>query len=350
MYLIVLVIFLLLFLYVNKTETFNQKLIGCEDTIFVSIASYRDKLCSQTINSLFSKAKYPEKITVGICQQNDSTDIECEEQMIDFKWKQNIKIIRIPHIDAKGPTWARYLCSTLWKNEKYYLQIDSHTLFKKDWDIKCINMIKELKQNGIKKPLISHYPKIHTDIEHQDVNKDIPIICKSFFNDRKMISFLGAENISIEQSRFKPTPYIAAGMFFVESTFLKHVPYDPNLPYLFVGEEILHSIRFWTHGYDIFTPSENIIFHYYTRSNEPKIWTDKTYTDENALNKVKTLLGIHKLPIVPDLNHNMEKYGLGNIRTIKDYFDFAGIDLNTQSVSRDFCKDDILPIFNKYKL
>ena len=28
---------------------------------------------------------------------------------------------------------------------------------------------------------------------------------------------------------------------------------------MFVGEEILHSARVWTHGYDIFAPDENLV-------------------------------------------------------------------------------------------
>ena len=34
---------------------------------------------------------------------------------------------------------------------------------------------------------------------------------------------------------------------------------DPNLDMMFVGEEILHSARMWTHGYDIFSPDENLV-------------------------------------------------------------------------------------------
>ena len=34
---------------------------------------------------------------------------------------------------------------------------------------------------------------------------------------------------------------------------------DPNLGMMFVGEEILHSARVWTRGYDIFAPDENLV-------------------------------------------------------------------------------------------
>ena len=39
--------------------------------IFVSIASYRDNVCVDTINSIYENANEPENIFLGICQQND---------------------------------------------------------------------------------------------------------------------------------------------------------------------------------------------------------------------------------------------------------------------------------------
>ncbi len=286
-----------------------------------------------TINSLYENAKYPENIFVGLCQQNDEKDIDCNP-----KWNSQIRTIRVKHTEAKGPTWARYLCSTLFYNETYYLQIDSHCLFSRDWDSKLINMIKRLKTSGVNKPILSHYTREHTVKDTLgDVKEQVPGICKSFVNERGIISFLGAEEIKYEKDALPmPNAYAAGGMIFGESAFVKEVPYDPNLPYLFVGEEILHSARLWTHGWDIFTPTENVIYHYYTREHEPKIWSDISYSDEGALDRVKDLM-----------NGREDIYGLGNKRTITAYYEYTGINKNY----RDFCHDkDIRQVYNKYKL
>lgn len=328
-------------------ETFTSEQ---EETIFVSVASYRDNKCLQTINSIFEQAEIPNRVFVGVCQQNKEEDLDCE----DPKWKSQIRMIRVPHYDAKGPTWARYLCSTLCNNETYYLQIDSHTLFSKNWDTKLIAMIKLLKKNGVKKPVLSHYPKIHEDFDkdQKEANHHVPTICKSFFNDSKMISFMGAHNIKATPGNPIPTPYMAAGMIFGESSFLKEIPFDPNLPNLFVGEEILHSIRFWTHGWDIFTPTENVVYHYYTRKGEPKFWEDsKHFDDKDATNKVRSILGLKNAKeIAPYLKQNMDMYGLGKQRSLADYFEFAGINVKDATVSRDFCYDkNIHEVFEKYK-
>lgn len=318
-----------------------------DETIFVSIASYRDSKCSLTLNSLFQNAKYPQRINVGICQQNDEKNdshIEC----FNPKYKSRIRMLRLPHYEAKGPTWARYLCSKLWNGETYYFQIDSHTLFRKDWDVRLINMIKELKKRGIKKPLISHYPKIDADIKKQDNDNTVTTICKGFFNHQDMISLEGAHIIPVTD--FKPTAYVAGGMFFAESKFLNEVPFDPNLPYLFTGEEILHSVRFWTNGWDIFTPNENIIYHYYTRSDEPKVWNDsKTYNEKDAFDKVMYILKLKDIKLPLYMMENIDKYGVGNVRTLEQYFEYAGINVKEKKFNRNFCYDKNIPeIFKKY--
>lgn len=310
------------------------------NTIFVSIASYRDSLCSDTLQSLFSMAENPSNIFVGICLQNDSNDPDC----IHPDFSNNIRKITIPHYEAKGPTYARYLCSTLCQNETFYMQIDSHTKFVKHWDTLCIRMINDIKSQGLSnKPVLSHYPKEYSTYDSYNESQKhlVPRMCKSFFNDRGMLSFSGSNEMHSNNTYYK-TPYLASGMFFCESYFLKELPYDPNLDYLFVGEEILHSIRFFTNGWDIFTPSENIIFHYYTRPNDPKIWTDNPYySDMNAFLKVKKYLELEDTQTL-DNNHNImlnfDKYGLGKTRSLQDYYDFAQIDVKNKKVYSDFCK------------
>lgn len=314
--------------------------------IFVSIASYRDDVCTTTLDSLYTMADKKENIYVGICQQNhidEDNNIDCLSK--GYQNNPNVKIIRIPHFEAKGPTHARYLCSTLWDGEEYFLQIDSHSKFVKGWDTLCINMITNIKNKGLsKKPVLSHYPKeISTYNKYNDTIKhNVTRICKSFFNNRDMISFMGAEEINSNNIPYM-TPYIAGGMLFCESYFLKELPFDPNLPFLFVGEEILHSIRFYTHGWDVFTPTENIVFHEYTRSDKPKIWTDNPYySDMPAFNKVKYYLKLidNDNNITNDLKFNLDKYGLGKVRTLEDYYSFAGIDIVNKKVYKNFCKEN----------
>ena len=153
----------------NKVWNVNIK----ENTIFVSIASYRDNECKKTIKSLFNNAKNKNNCYIGICQQNNyNIDNDC---LINNEWNCNIRIIRIPYYEAKGPTYARYLCSGLWNGEEYYLQIDSHTTFIKDWDEKLINMIKEIKNRKLYLSTpVEFLPNLqcsHTNLYVQNINE-----------------------------------------------------------------------------------------------------------------------------------------------------------------------------------
>jgi hypothetical protein len=151
---------------------------------------------------------------------------------------------------------------------------------------------------------------------------------------------MGAEEKETNGVAYR-TPYVAGGMLFCEAYFLKELPFDPNLPFLFVGEEILHSIRFYTHGWDVFTPTEHIVFHEYTRAEKPKIWTDNpTYSDMPAFNKVKVYLSLLEKDLSVDIKFNMEKYGLGKRRTLEEYYKFAGIDIVNKKVYKNFCREN----------
>lgn len=293
-----------------------------KNCIFVSIASYRDKLCSDTIKSLYENAKYPKNIYLGICQQNKINDDDCLKGLdID---NSRIKILRIPHTEAKGPTYARYLCSNLWDGEEYFLQIDSHTKFIKNWDVKCILSIKNLKKIS-NKPVLSHYPRNFKDYDNYKIHQKfkVPYIKNFYFNKYNIIKYDGARIINTNNTFIK-TPFVTGGMLFAESSFLKELPYDPNLEYLFTGEEILHSLRFYTFGYDIYIPNQNILFHYYIRDDNPKIWEDLKYNQKKNIT-IKKVSKVLNSKTNNDANIILGKYGLGNIKTIEEFRNYLNI-------------------------
>lgn len=312
-------------------------------TIFVSVASYRDDVCSNTIKSLYENAEFPQRIFVGICQQNADEDMDCVENLNSDKIPQeNIRIIRLHNTEAKGPTYARYLCTTLWKGEDFFLQIDSHSLFVKSWDTKCIDMINRIKSEGLsQKPVISHYPLEDTDYtNNRYTNRDVPRVCRAYFNDRGVINFHEAEIIDTKDEFYR-VPFSTGGMLFAPSSILIEVPYDPNLPYLFAGEEVVYSLRLFTNGYDVFTPTENILYHEYTRETKPKFWSDLSYDDSDAISKVKYYLGLLEFDKLPKTMHiDLDKYGPGKVRSVSEFLDFAKIDTKAKLVYSNFCKPD----------
>lgn len=67
-------------------------------------------------------------------------------------------------------------------------------------------------------------------------------------------------------------PVVGAGYVVAHSSFLEKVPFDPFLPWIFMGEEIILSARLWTAGYDLFSPAQAVLGHIYNRQHTPKFW------------------------------------------------------------------------------
>jgi hypothetical protein len=207
----------------------------------------------------------------------------------------------------------------MYRGEDFFFQIDSHCLFVQDWDEKLIRMILS---TGNPRAILSHYPKRYEDYESDpDPSSNVTVIKRAFVNKNGIITFHGAEHASPPRTPDRAY-FIAAGFLFVSGAFLKEVPFDPDLDHLFAGEEILLTIRAYTNGWDVYTPNLDILYHKYTRKNEPKFWDYYTYkAPTEAEKKVKSLT--HPAATAATA---ATRYGLGNIRTVREFYQSAPID------------------------
>lgn len=300
-----------------------------EPTIFVSVASYRDAQCSATIRDLFQQADKPARVFVGVCEQN--APASPAEACVPVSLPKNVRRISIPHLEAKGPTYARYLCSTLYRGETWFCQIDSHTRFVKGWDTKAIDNIKKCPS---KKAILTHYPRKIEEFGASD--SGVPVLCKSKFDNNGVVTFESVILAPPKSGVPRPVPFVSGGFVFMPGTAVTDVPFDPDLPHLFQGEEILHSARLWTSGYDFFTPLDNIVYHQYERKDVPKFWSDVpdfSQGQATTLRKVRQLLGLEQPAIT------QYAYGMGKVRALEDYWKFAGIDVlkKTADSQSKFC-------------
>lgn len=154
-----------------KLEAINKyNDYGNNETIFIGICSYRDIQCIHTILNLFETALYPDRLRIGIFQQNNITDLDCTNfyEIINCDpltsnfihpicgRQSQIKIARIHYLDAKGPMYGRYRTELFYNNENYAMQIDSHSRMIPCWDNILISMFKKLNNQYA---VISTYPK-----------------------------------------------------------------------------------------------------------------------------------------------------------------------------------------------
>lgn len=307
------------------------------NTIFVSVASYRDVECSRTIRDMFAKATHPERVFVGVCEQNVASNIEEACVRGASIPTRQIRRVQMPSTEAKGPTYARYICSKLYRGESVFMQIDSHTTFTKGWDVKVFRQLSMCPdpQNTV----LTTYP--HDDSSYTIDEPSVPVICSGKWNEDGIPTF---EAVVKQPAFFKggrpmPTAFASAGLLIFPGSILKRVPYDPNLPHLFQGEEALYTCRLWTAGCDLFCPSENIVLHHYLRKESPKYWTDapKAYSDGKAesLVRVRRIMGLQQ-PVIPP---GSDPFALGKVRTMDQYWSFSGLDpiRKTKSSAQRFC-------------
>lgn len=168
---------------------------------------------------------------------------------------------------ATGPVYARYIIyNTLYENEDYYFQIDSHTTFEKNWDEKLLNMKKRFNiMNDGKDFVISHYP-----MENNEMSDRISVLDKYYIENSKY----KLKGEIVDKKTNTKQKFASANMLFMSKQVINDVAINDPWHFLFHGEEFLYSLRLHTHGYNIYAPDENIIYHNYYRKDQPKIWTD----------------------------------------------------------------------------
>ncbi|ETO04471.1 hypothetical protein RFI_32926 [Reticulomyxa filosa] len=125
---------------------------------------------------------------------------------------------------------------------------------------------------------------------------------------------------------------------------LLNVPTNPYLPYLFDGEEILMSTRLWTHGYDLYLPDRDIIYHIYEQYyKRPLFWNDNWNEEKRgavkaAQNRINYILQLYDQ--YPKRGHldlrDIDKYSLGKQRDPKLFWRWFKYNFQTKE-SPDFC-------------
>lgn len=293
--------------------------------IFVQIASYRDPELVPTIRDCINKAKHPENLTFGICWQHDNT-----ESLEEFANDPRFRIIDIPYLESKGLCWARSLIQQKWQGEEYTLQLDSHHRFLQDWDVELIEM---MKLTGSEKPIITSYAAMYDPVGNKLLNHEPYKMVADRFTPGGTIMFY-PHVIPNYQNLTKPVParFVSGHFFFTIGQHCVDYKYDPNL--YFAGDEISLSIRSFTLGYDLFHPHKVVVWHEYTRKGRTKHWDDFNENNVKAKKVEKpwwemdndSKRRLRHMLREEDNKIDLGIYGLGNVRSHRDYELYAGID------------------------
>jgi len=266
--------------FTPKNESISTK----PESILVSVASYRDTQLTDTIDSLFANQSGNNEIVIGVCMQ------DTEENYNNFKYKDhpNVRINFIPYQEAKGVGWARYVIQqNLYKDEDYFLQIDSHSRAIKDWDNILISQINKCPTEKV---VLSTYPNGFNVLDENET-----------YFDHKTCPYLKVNNI-IPNAKLHPVSagivtdkpmlgfWVAAGFLFTRGSWTKEVPY--NYDFYFSGEEDHLSVMSFVNGWDIYVPDSSTIWHDYTdnRVQSPKKYRPLHWEDHPGVNARMDLL------------------------------------------------------------
>jgi hypothetical protein len=251
-----------------------------KERIFVMLKAFEEWELKTTIDSAIDNAIFPERIDFGICEQRCDYNFE---DFSDSKYK-NVISLRMACEVPMGIGLAGAIATSLHSYQEYTLEIDSHTLFKRGWDVAIIAEFKRLKQI-CKKPVISHRildwnrdeggliiksdetlkpdslipKKIKIELDSLELHRE---------NKEKFYTRTVMSNKKIRANKFPHQHYLTSGALrFANTKFFIDVLW--NLDIAFYGGEEITALRAWTHGYKIF-----VIENHYFWSKGRKIKKD----------------------------------------------------------------------------
>jgi hypothetical protein len=147
-----------------------------------------------------------------------------------------------------------------------------------------------------------------------------------YFNDQGIVEFESVTTHNPIPKKPQLVPMYSANFIFAHSDILKIVPFHPQTPYLFFGEEQFMAARLFSHGYDLYGPVRSIVYHLWKRDYRKTYWSHDVLTERNrSIKKIKDIMAgkIH------------DSYGMGTVRSFAEFCDYLGIDNDNRTFTRE---------------
>ena len=318
---------------INSIRKFKRP-INKDNKIFVNIASYRDPECCNTINNLIKNCSNIKNLRIVVCEQNEIDDISAITNNENFS--DIIEIIKLKASDAKGPTYARFLIQQCYNNEEFYLQIDSHTLFENNWDLKLIDSLNKLENKSCITQYLPEYNLKSNTIKSYSIRNGLYVNEISPIDGFTRITSDFVKNNNDNNLFFDAKGW--SGCFsFSRGDICIDAPIDPLTPELFFGEEMDIFLRLYTRGWNFYSPNFPIAYTIFDRSYRNTFWKKKSYNKKlTLLSRLRVHYRLNTLPnfykhkiknLYPNLINYIDDYLLGNERTLEDFENLIGYDI-----------------------
>ncbi len=314
----------------NTATKFKRK------KIFVAIASYCEPELISTIENCMDKAFSPENLRFGICLQydnegSDETKVDCLDRYLS---DNRFRFVKYDYRKSKGGCWARNICQDFYQGEAYTLQIDAHSQFIEGWDSILIQMLLDMPSE---KPLITSFPPLYTRDENNHITlshlHDLQHIHTTVAGTWKKAGWIVQSNKFIPENNTFPrrTRFLSGAFVFTLGQWNDEVRQDPE--HFYTGEEFALTLRSFTHGYDLFDPSQIVVWHRLHPKSNRKYWHDNAESATHERHN-KAIARLTKLQD-GDPYQELGRYSLGKARTIEDFRIYSGLDCSSLSVHSD---------------
>lgn len=291
--------------------------------IFVSIAAYNDPHLEYTIKNALLQADHPDALVFGVL--NQTTSPKSDRIMLQ---NYPVRLMQITPQESYGVSWARSVIQSLYDNEPYTLQIDSHMVFENGWDTLLIETLNSLPEKAI----LSNYPYGYSRVGDTitmdcEVSNETTLVIRpkpdqAFSHDQPTLLF---HSRHFPERALVRCCHIAGGFYFTRGYFIQEVPYDPQ--WYFHGEEQGLTLRAFTHGWDAYHIPHIPIYHLYKEDgteHKGHHWHPKW---KRPAGQVAHLEERARKRLIDLIDGNLRGvYGLGNVRTLDEYAELFGID------------------------
>jgi hypothetical protein len=302
------------------------------DKIFIAIPAIDEIDVKQTITSALENAKYPDRITFGLCVQYQQYPKD------SFKEFKNIKIVELSSDEILGVGVVRKISYMLHNGEKYFMQIDAHMLFDKNWDENLIKYYIAAKKISDKIIFSGYVPAWYRDKQNNIVKDPINKLSNSLTLEhhpqakqptasrQQTIEKIESDGLVLHKQKA-----ISCHFIFSESDFIYNFLPDPFI--IYNGDEATLSLRAISRGYLVFSPEEAILWHLDKRldnfySNEPFRWQPLFLGKQEARSDREIFICVASYNRVKDIFNGsvLGYYGARSIEDITWYSNYIGID------------------------
>lgn len=304
------------------------------ERIFVSVASFCDPLLAFTLRSAHERAADPSRLVFGVVEQalpGEATDFAEPWAEAQARW------LRVDALQSRGACWARALAMSLYQDEAWFLQLDSHMWFDEGWDERLLHWARWAAERH-PRHLLTCYPNAFTMVDGApqvqlagtSVLAHVVRDDSRFEADHPLLSF---EGVPVDSDEPLPGLHLGAGCLFAPGRFVRELPYDPQL--YFLGEEQSLALRAYTRGWDILHPPAMPIYHQYLGAETARLlhWSPQVQARRALSWQALADAGRRRLRALLWEGADLGVYGLGTVRTLADYAAFSGIDYAARSIA-----------------